>query len=93
MKRVLTLATAGLFMAGLAVLPMSAWADQMATGGKSVTPTPSASTMTPAAPLTSGVQTSTVPAKKLNKVTSAPTGATTPLPSGTTVKTPVKGAS
>ena len=97
MKRVLTFATTGLFMTGLALLPMSVRADQTVTGGK--TAAPAASTMTPStAPGASGAQTSTAPVKKDDKkvtpgstTTVAPSGSG-PVSPGTTVKTPAKGS-
>jgi hypothetical protein len=86
MKRVLTFATTGLFLTGLALLPLSARAEDAATG-KSVTPAPTASTMTPAkAPVAGGVQTSTAPVKKDD-------GKVTATPGSTVAKTPAKGAS
>lgn len=46
MKRVLTVATAGLFMTGLALLPMSVRADQTAAGAKDGKPVVSSTTTT-----------------------------------------------
>jgi hypothetical protein len=77
MKRVLTLAITGLFMTGLAVLPISARADQTVTGAKSVTSTPAASGVT-----------TTAPVKKDDKKVSATPSVTAPATSGTMAKTP-----
>lgn len=94
MKRVLTLASTGLFVTGLALLPISGRADQTVTGGNSVTPAQGASTVTPGkATATSTVQPSTTPVKKDDKkVTATPSGAV-PASGGAAVKTPGKGAS
>lgn len=86
MKRVLTFATTGLFVTGLALLPLSARADDAATSGKSVTPAQTATTTPSKTPVTTGVQTATTPVKKDDKKVTA-------TPSGTPAKTPVKGAS
>jgi hypothetical protein len=92
MKHVLTLATTGLFVTGLALLPMSARADQTVTGSESVTP--GASTMTPGkTTATSGVQSSTTAVKKDDKKVTATPGGTVPATGAATVKTPGKGPS
>jgi Na+/glutamate symporter len=77
MKRALTLATTGLFVTGLTLLPLSARADE---AGKIVTP---AATTAGKATVKTDVQNSTS-AKDEKKVTSTP--------SVTTTKTPAKGA-
>lgn len=71
MKRVLTVATAGLFMTGLALLPMSVRADQTAAGAKDGKPVVSSTTTTttvapamaspvaPVAPMGSAAQSTT----------------------------------
>jgi hypothetical protein len=94
MKRVLTLATCGLFATGLAVLPMAARADQTVTG----TTTPAAAASTTAPAKMSGEHSSTATVKKDDKkVTAAPATATPSTSTTTTtpnvVKTPGKGAS
>ena len=95
MKRVLSLTTTGLFVAGLALVPMSVRADQTVTGGKSVVPAPAASTATPgtasmatpgAASTSSGTQTSATVKKDDKKVI------TIPAAGGSTVQTPAKGS-
>jgi hypothetical protein len=91
MKSLLTFATTGLLVTGLALLPASGRADQTVTGAKSVTQDPAASTTTPTG--TSGVQTSTAPVKKDDKNATAMPGGTAPAPGGAAVKTPTKGAS
>jgi hypothetical protein len=101
MKRVLTLATCGLFATGLAVLPMAARADQTVTG--TTVPAPAASTTAPAK--MSGEHSAAVTVKKDEgtvkkddkKVTAAPTTAAPSTSTTTTtpnaVKTAGKGAS
>lgn len=77
MKRVLTLATTGLFVTGLALLPLAANADQ-AVGGKDGKMAPAAAAAAPAAPV-----------KKADdrKVTASPAAAGTATPAKPPVKT------
>ena len=94
MKRVMSFATTGLFVTGLALLPMTVRADQTVTG-KSVTPAPAAATMTTgkSTTTTTAVPPVTSPVKQDDKkVTATPSGAV-PVTGGTAVKTPAKGAS
>jgi hypothetical protein len=67
MKRVLSLATTGLFLAGLAMVPMSVRADQTAVDGKTVAPLHTDSTTTPKM-----APTATAPVKHDDKTVAAP---------------------
>ena len=99
MNRVLTLAVTGLLATGLGLSPMSAHADQTATG-KSGTPAPAASMVSPGAvSAQSGTQSTSTTAKKDNKVTATPgstnaatSGTTAPVSTGPATKTPAKGS-
>jgi hypothetical protein len=94
MKRILTLATTGLFVTGLALLPVSGRADPAVTGGKAVTSDHTASAMTPGTgSATSGGQTYSAPVKKDDKnLTVTPGSGTTAAPGGAAAKTPAKGS-
>ena len=82
MKRVLTVATAGLFMTGLALLPISVRAEQAVSVGKdgkpvvssTVTPSVVPSVAPPVAPMGSATHSTTSVVKKTEdkKVTVAP---------------------
>jgi hypothetical protein len=99
MKRVLTLAATGLLATGLGFSPMSARADQAATG-KSVTPAPAASVVSPDVAKTSpGTPAASTSVKKDDKVTATPgsahavtPGTTAPVSNGSAIKTPAKGS-
>lgn len=107
MNRVLSLATTGLLLAGLAMVPMSANADQPTVAGKTATTHTDATTSnhadtaittkpaTTQPVTTTGVTSSGVkstdPTKKDDKVTVAP-GTSAPV-SGTPTKLPGKSAS
>jgi len=94
MKRILTFAAAGLFVTGLALLPLSARADQTVTGGKTTTSAQSGGTMVPAKDsATSAVQPSTSAVKKDDKTTTAAPAGTAPATGGAVVKSPAKGPS
>ncbi len=94
MKRVMSFATTGLFVTGLALLPMTGRADQTVTGDKSVTPAPaSATVITGKSTTATAVEPVTSPVKKDDKkVTVTPSGAA-PASGGAAAKTPAKGAS
>ena len=93
MKRVMSFATTGLFVTGLALLPMTGRADQTVTGDKSVTPAPASATVTTGKSTTTAVEPATSPVKKDDKkVTVMPSGAA-PASGGAAAKTPAKGAS
>lgn len=93
MKRVLTLATTGLFVTGLALLPLAANADQAVSGKDGKTAPAAASTTAPAGTMPAG-STAAAPVKKMDdhKVAApATSGSSTVAPAGgTTVKPPVK---
>jgi hypothetical protein len=94
MKRVLTLATTGLFVTGLALLPISGRADPAAADGKSVTPAPAVTTMTPGKTTSlPSAQPTTASVKKDDKKVTATPSVAPPSAAGTAVKTPAKGAS
>ena len=83
MKRILTLAATGLFVTGLSLLPLSVQASEPATGSKSATPAPAASTMlTDKTTTASGAPSSASPAKK----DTGKTTVTTPATGGAAVK-------
>ncbi|MSP01356.1 MAG: hypothetical protein EXR07_09970 [Acetobacteraceae bacterium] len=97
MKRVLTFASLGLFAAGLALVPLSARADQTVSSGKDGKPV-AASTTAPAP--VGGTVTAPVTKADGHKVTAAPPasgGMTVAPPAGasgaSTVKPPVKSGS
>src|ERR1019366_505137 len=94
MKRVISFATTGLFVTGLALLPMTGRADQTVTGDKSVTPGPASATGIKGNSTTAtAVEPVTSPVKKDDKkVTVTPSGAA-PASGGAAAKTPAKGAS
>ena len=75
MKRLLSLATTGLFLAGLAMVPMSVRADQTVVGGKTVAPLHTESTTMPP----KMAPTATAPVKADDKkVTATPGSGMTP---------------
>ena len=84
MKRVLSFVTTGLFMTGLALLPMSVRADPVTAGGKDVKAQTGAAAMTPATPpATSGVHDSATAVKKPgDKTVTTDPAAKTATPSG-----------
>jgi hypothetical protein len=102
MKRVLSLATTGLFLAGLAMVPMSVRADQTAVGGKTVAPLHADSTTSKMAPTTPAPvkaddKTAAAPVKADDKKVTATPGSgmtpagTVPAPHGSTTA-PGKGS-
>ena len=109
MKRVLSLSTTGLFLLGLAMVPLSARADQAAVDGKTAAPAAaSATTSTPVAPTamhgktatTVGTQTpaaagatATTPVKKDDHKMTVAPTGSAPAAASTVTKTPGKGAS
>jgi|SRR4051812_11140094 len=99
MNRVLTFAVTGLLATGLGLSPMSARADQTPTG-KSVTPAPAASTVSPGITSTqAGTQSAPTPEKKNDKAAAtsgstnaATSGTTAPASNGPATKIPAKGS-
>lgn len=92
MKRVMSFATTGLFVTGLALLPIAAHADQTATGGKSTASTPAASATKPStSTATTTAQPGTPTVKKDDKNMTATPAGTAPATNGAAVKPPAKG--
>jgi len=90
----MSFATTGLFVTGLALLPITGHADQTATGEKSAPSVPAAAATTSGKVVTTTTVQPVAPTvKKDEKNMTATPGSTAPATNGAAVKAPVKNPS